>query len=243
MASLEITKLTIAEDSHTLVNLLKEYTKSITITSSLALVGQSGSGKSLTLKTILGMVPKNLNANFQYTSDFELSKENIGFIPQNPFTSLSPMTKINKQFFDENYNYFSKKKIDELFVMVGLEPELQNKFPVELSGGQLQRIVIAIALSKNPKMLLLDEPTTALDDLSKKNILDLITSLQKKLGFLILFVSHDIESIKNICQNIAIIQNGSICEYGDIKQVLQSPKHPYTTELIESNFENRKFRI
>lgn len=243
MAYLEIQNLTISEDTTSLVHLLKEHKKSITINSSLALIGQSGSGKSLSLKSILGMTPNNLKANFEYESDFELTKENLGFIPQNPFTSLSPMTKINKQFFDNNGKYFKKERINELFEMVGLSSELQYRFPVELSGGQLQRIVIAIALSTNPKLLLLDEPTTALDDESKKNILYLILNLQKKLGFIFIFVSHDIESIKNLCKDIAIIKDGFICDYGETNTVLSNPNHPYTNELINSNFENRKFRV
>ena len=243
MAYLEIQNLIICEETTTLVDLLKEHKEAITIDSSLALVGQSGSGKSLSLKTILGMTPNNLKANFEYDSDFELSKQNLGFIPQNPFTSLSPMTKIKKQFFDAEGNYFKKERINELFEMVGLDAELQNRFPVELSGGQLQRVVIAIALSTNPKLLLLDEPTTALDDASKKNILDLILNLQEKLGFIFIFVSHDIESIKNICKDIAIIKNGSICDYGETEKVLLNPAHPYTDELISSNFQNRKFRV
>lgn len=243
MAYLEIQNLTICEETTTLVDLLKEHKEAITIDSSLALVGQSGSGKSLSLKTILGMTPNNLTAKFEYESDFKLTKQSIGFIPQNPFTSLSPMTKIKKQFFDGEGKYFQKQRISELFEMVGLDRELQNRFPIELSGGQLQRVVIAIALSTNPKLLLLDEPTTALDETSKKNVLDLILKLQKELNFIFIFVSHDIESIQNLCKNIAIIKNGSICDYGDTKEVLQNPSHPYTDELISSNFENRKFRV
>ena len=149
----------------------------IVIEDSIALVGQSGSGKSLTLKTILNMTPKEMNVVFNYDCDFKLNSNNIGFIPQNPFTSLSPMTKISKQFF------CSDNKIDELLNLVKLDLELKNKFPSQLSGGQLQRVVIAIALSKNPKLLLLDEPTTALDIDSKNSILNDLKRIKRKIKF------------------------------------------------------------
>ena len=237
MPTLEINKLTVKNNDEILVNLVSPEGEKIIINSSLALVGQSGSGKSLTLKTILNMIPSNLDVIFDYNSDFELSTKNIGFIPQNPFTSLSPMTKIYKQFF------CSEKKIDELLSMVELDTDFKNKFPIQLSGGQLQRVVIAIALSNNPKILLLDEPTTALDDESKDNILSLFKELQKKLSFSIIFVSHDINSIKNICEDIIILKSGNICETGKLVDILNNPKHNYTKELITSNFENREFRV
>lgn len=237
MSNLQISQLIIKEGNNTLVNLFENNDINLDIQSSLALVGQSGSGKSLSLKTILGMLPKNLTTQFKYTSDFELSKQNIGFIPQNPFTSLSPMTKIYKQFFCD------EEKIKELFELVKLDIELQDKFPVQLSGGQLQRVVIAIALSNNPKLLLLDEPTTALDSQSKENILSILKELQEKLEFLIIFVSHDIQSVENICEEIAVLKNGVICEYGKTLDIIKNPQNSYTQELLTSNFENRGFRV
>jgi len=238
MAELTINSLVIKHNNTTLVDLLQKDTLcSLSINSSLGLVGQSGSGKSLTLKTILHMLPSNLNGEFSYDSSFDMNLQNIGFIPQNPFTSLSPMTKISKQFFQP------QELIDHYFDLVGLEKELQNKFPVELSGGQLQRIVIAIALSTNPKLLLLDEPTTALDDLNKQNILQLIKKLQDKLGFITVFVSHDISSIDSVCDHIAVMNKGAICEYGKTDKIIESPQDPYTKLLIESSFENRQFRV
>ncbi len=237
MSKLQINKLSIKHNDTVLVNLIDSKDENIIIDSSLALVGQSGSGKSLTLKTILNMAPSNLDIKFDYECDFELSVENIGFIPQNPFTSLSPMTKINKQFF------CSEKKIDKFLSMVKLDTDFKNKFPMQLSGGQLQRVVIAIALSNNPKILLLDEPTTALDKKSKQTILDLFKSLQKELGFIMIFVSHDTNSIKDICDDIIILKNGKICESGKLLDILNNPQHQYTKELITSNFENREFRV
>jgi len=236
MSKLIINKLSLTHKNKTLVDLIQKDNQPIIITDSLALVGQSGSGKSLTLKTILQLTPKELTSRFDYECDFSLDYNNIAFIPQNPFTSLSPMTKIKKQFFCE------EKKINELLTLVDLDLNILNSFPSELSGGQLQRIVIAIALSKNPKLLLLDEPTTALDIKSKKSILEILQQLKDKLGFIIIFVSHDIDSIKNLCKKIIILQNGVICESGDTVDVLKNPKNRYTQELISSNFKNRDFR-
>jgi len=236
MSKLQINHLSIKDKDKYLVDLINKDT-AISIDSSLALVGQSGSGKSLTLKTILNMAPSNLETVFKYNSDFELSFDNIGFIPQNPFTSLSGMTKIYKQFFCE------KNKIDELLSMVELDTNLKDKFPMQLSGGQLQRVVIAIALSNNPKILLLDEPTTALDNKSKDTVINLIKELQKRFGFLIIFVSHDIDSIKNICEDIVILKDGLICEQGKTQDILNNPQTTYTKDLIKSNFKNREFRV
>ena len=121
------------------------------VSKSLALVGQSGSGKSLTLKALLGMLPSSMELELEVSSEFELvAGKSVAFIPQNPFTALSPLTKIRKQFFTDI------TRVEELFSEVGLESELLDRFPPELSGGQLQRVVIAMALSNKPKLLLLD---------------------------------------------------------------------------------------
>ena len=234
-------KLVIDNGDKTIVDLFALNNDTLQINHSLALVGQSGSGKSLTLKSILNMLPHNLSKRFDYKSDFELSFQNIAFIPQNPFTSLSPMTKIKDQFFLEDQN-FHEKEIDNLLDMVELDRSIKNRYPIQLSGGQLQRIVIAIALSKSPKLLLLDEPTTALDHKTKHTIINLLKKLQNKLDFLMIFVSHDIDSIENICEDIAILENGKIVERGILNNILANPKHQYTQKLIQSSFSHREFR-
>ncbi len=227
---LNINQLTITNKNETLVDI------NFSVKKSTALVGQSGSGKSLTLKSILQLLPSNLHAIFQFEADFELVPNTIGFIPQNPFTSLSPLTKIKDQFFCD----ISKAK--KMLKLVNLEESYLEKFPSQLSGGQLQRIVIAIVLTKQPKILLLDEPTTALDKETQNTILDLIKSLQEKLDFLILFVTHDIASIENICEEIVILKDGKICESGLVNDILEKSDHPYTQSLIQSSFSNREFR-
>jgi len=230
MSQLEINSLKILSDDTCLVDI------ALSLKNTTALIGQSGSGKSLTLKSILNLLPSNLTLHLDMECAFELTKQNIGFIPQNPFTSLSPLTKIKAQFF------CSQEKKVELLELVGLEHWVLERFPSELSGGQLQRVVIAIALSNKPKLLLLDEPTTALDEQSKQTILNLLTNLQKKFDFITLYVTHDINSIKNICENIVIIKDGLIIEEGLTSEVLTKPQHEYTKQLIESNFENKNFR-
>jgi peptide/nickel transport system ATP-binding protein len=230
MAKIIINKLQIKNSDKELVNLSFEINKS------MALIGESGSGKSLTLKAILNLLPSNLESSINIEPINELDKSNIGFIPQNPFTSLSPMTKISKQFFCEEI-----KKI-EVLKLVGLDEFVLKRFPTQLSGGQLQRVVIAIAISQDPSFLLLDEPTTALDTENKEIILQLLEKLIKELNLKILYVTHDIYSIENLCEDIIILKNGKIIESGKTKDVLSNPKDKYTIELIDSNFINKKFR-
>lgn len=230
MSNITINNLTIKIEEKELVNI------SFDITSSTALIGESGSGKSLTLKALLNLLPSFMNLKKEINSDFELNYDSIGFIPQNPFTSLSSMTKIKNQFF------CSQEKKEEVLKLVDLDISLLDKFPSQLSGGQIQRVVIAIALSRNIKLLLLDEPTTALDEENKKNIINLINDLKKRLNILILFVTHDIDSIKNICDEIIILKNGKIIEKGLTQEILNSPKESYTKKLIDSTFKNKDFR-
>ena len=228
---MRVEKLEIKLEGKTLVNIAFE------IKSSLALVGQSGSGKSLTLKALLQMLPSTMQVNMQHKSDFILSRgDNIGFVPQNPFTALSPLTKIKKQFFVELH------EVKELFNFVGLDEELLERFPPELSGGQLQRVVIAIALSTKPKLLLLDEPTTALDPQTRFVIIELLKNLQKTLGYKMLFVTHDMKSAESLCEEIAVIKEGIIVESGTMQDILAAPSSDYTKTLIEANFAHRQYR-
>jgi len=202
-----------------------------------ALVGQSGSGKSLTLKAILDMLPSNLKVDFQVEAPFKLIRgKTISFVPQNPFTALSPMTKIKDQFFA------SESVAKELFSMLSLDWELFYKYPPNLSGGQLQRVIFAIALSNNPKLLLLDEPTTALDATLRDDVVKILKDLQQKFDFFMLFVTHDITLVSDFCKHLVVLKQGKVVEEGKTQEILENPKTAYTKELIESNFKNREFR-
>ncbi len=224
-------KLTIFDGTKVLVDI------AFSISSSLALVGQSGSGKSITLKALLGLLPKNLKRSLEVEWNYPLKRgQTISLVPQNPFTSLSPLTKIKNQFF------VSPSKAAALLEMVGLEAGFLERYPPELSGGQMQRVVIAMALAKSPKLLLLDEPTTALDPELRVSVIELFKKLQQELGFLILFVTHDIESAAMLCEEMAVIKNGRIVETGSMQEVLHHPNNEYTKVLIESSFAYREFR-
>ena len=228
---MKVSKLHIIYKNETLVDI------DFNVVSSLALVGQSGSGKSLTIKALLNMLPRGMTLSLDAKSDFYLvAGKTIGFVPQNPFTALSPLTKIKNQLF------IPFNEIEKLFKQVNLDISLIERYPPELSGGQLQRVIIAIALSCYPKLLLLDEPTTALDPKTRITIINLLKKLQNIFDFKILFVTHDIASAKLLCDDICVIKNGKVVEFGKMANVLQNPQEMYTKTLIEANFLNRKFR-
>lgn len=229
---MNVSKLSISIGEKSLVDI------SFAFASSLALVGQSGSGKSLTIKALLGMLPREMKLELECDTDFELiAGETISFVPQNPFTALSPLTKIKNQFFVE------EAVMEKLFKQVGLDKNLLERYSPELSGGQLQRVVIAMALSHEPKLILLDEPTTALDPETRTKILALLKSLQMEFGFKMLFVTHDMNSAKDLCDDICVIKKGRVIESGKLKEVIASPKEEYTKTLIDANFVNREFRV
>lgn len=210
---------------------------SFAVQESLGIVGMSGSGKSLTLKGILDLLPPSMDLEKEIENEFSLvNGESVAFIPQNPFTSLNPMKKIKKQFFVEG------DLPKELFKMVNLEEELLERFPAELSGGQLQRAIIAIALSHKPKLLLLDEPTTALDSKSKAQVLEILKGIQKEFDLKTIFVSHDILAVAEVCEDLLVLKDGKKVEYGSKDEVLTSPKSEYTKDLINSGFKNRRWR-
>jgi ABC-type glutathione transport system ATPase component len=231
MSSIHIDELSVTYGESVLVNC------SFDIGRSLALVGESGSGKSLILKALLGLCDTALDVRLQKRSHFEwIRGKSVALVPQNPFTALSPLTRIEDQMFLDN------ERSQELFEMLGLDHALLKRYPNELSGGQLQRVVVAMALGSDPKLLLLDEPTTALDEDSRTVMIEQLLSLQEKFGFSLLFVTHDMSVAAMLCEDICVLNKGCIVESGDLREVIENPKTPYTRQLIEADFKNREYR-
>lgn len=232
MNTVSIDRLKITHKENVLVDV------SVEIRRSLALVGESGSGKSLTLKALLGLLDPELETLLEKRCGFEWKKgKSVALVPQNPFTALSPLTKIKDQIFAP------RKQMEELFGLLGLGTALLERYPPELSGGQLQRTVVAIALASDPKLLLLDEPTTALDTASKEVMITLLKTLQEKMGFSMLFVTHDMGAASALCEDMCVIRRGRIVETGPTAQMVANPQETYTKALIDAEFNTRGFRI
>ena len=204
----------------------------------LGLVGESGSGKTLTLKSLIGLPPKNLSESYEEKT----INGNVAMIFQNPMSALDPLCPVFAQLIEVvmiRQNVSKKEAIcraKELIERLGLPKELSKKdrLPSELSGGQCQRILIAMALACNPDVLLCDEPTTALDVTVQKQTLDLILSLQKEMNFAILFVTHNLAVAAGICSHLAVMHHGKIVERAATKEILLTPKDEYTKMLLSA---------
>jgi microcin C transport system ATP-binding protein len=217
----------------------------------IALVGESGSGKSVTALSILKLA---LNAKitgqalYNRRDTLSLSEQeleglrgdDIAMIFQEPMTALNPLMSIGRQIAEvlELKKLMAKKdawaRAIELLIEVGIpEPDRRaQSFPHQLSGGQRQRAMIAMALACKPKLLLADEPTTALDVTLRLQILDLIGELQKKLGMAVLLITHDLNMVRKFADRIAVMENGHLVEQGAVEAVFAAPQHAYTQRLL-----------
>ncbi|QNF28420.1 ABC transporter ATP-binding protein [Metabacillus elymi] len=222
----------------------------------LAIVGESGSGKSVTTKAIMRLLPesnseiKNGEILFEGKDLAKLSNKamqkirgkDISMIFQDPMTSLNPTMKIGKQIIEPIVKHqnlsksAAKERAIDLLRLVGIpQPEARfNQYPHQFSGGMRQRVVIAIALACNPKVLIADEPTTALDVTIQAQILELMKELQKKIDTSIVFITHDLGVVANVADRVAVMYGGKIVEIGTVDEVFYNPQHPYTWGLISS---------
>lgn len=221
----------------------------------LAIVGESGSGKSVTSKAIMGLLAENGHVaageviyegvNLVLLEEEEIHKYRggeIAMIFQDPISSLNPTMTIGKQILEavnlhnEMSKADAKARVLELIDMVGIDnPEKRYKqYPHQFSGGMRQRIVIAIALACNPKILICDEPTTALDVTIQAQILELIEELQRKLQVAVIFITHDLGVVANVADRVAVMYAGRIVEIGNVNDIFYTPYHPYTWGLLGS---------
>ena len=226
----------------------------------LGIVGESGSGKSQTMYSLIGLLADNGRVtegsitydgqeisrnNFKSKKEYEKMMQKIrgntmGMIFQDPMTFLNPVLKIKTQLIEPllNHTKLSKKEAYdralELMKLVGIpSPEKRiNQYPFEFSGGMRQRIIIAIALACNPKLIIADEPTTALDVTIQAQILDLIDDLRKNSDSSVIMITHDLGVVAKLCDRVAIMYGGMIVEIGSDKEIFKSPKHPYTKGLL-----------
>ena len=221
----------------------------------LAIVGESGSGKSVTIKAVTKLLPDNAVIDsgeiFYEGQDIlpmdgkkfsHLRGNDISLIFQDPLSSLDPVMKIGKQIMEailikkQGSKREAAAKALELMRAVGIpEPEKRfNEYPFQFSGGMRQRIVIAIALACNPKLLICDEPTTALDVTIQSQILDLIKDMQRQHNLSVIFITHDLGVVANVADRVCVMYAGKIVEVGTVEDIFYDPRHPYTWSLLAS---------
>ena len=222
--------------------------------STVALVGESGSGKSVSAMSILGLLPENAIVGAQShilyggrdllrapLADLQAIRgKDISVIFQEPMTSLNPVYTVGEQIAETLRMHLgmtprqAHARVVELLGEVGIpNPQLRvNSFPHEMSGGQQQRVMIAMAIACEPKLLIADEPTTALDVTIQKQILDLIAGLQEKHHMSVLFITHDLGVVGEIADRVVVMQDGEIREQGTTQEIFRNPRHPYTKALL-----------
>ncbi|CAM5784681.1 MULTISPECIES: ABC transporter ATP-binding protein [Brevibacillus] len=222
----------------------------------LGIVGESGCGKSVTSLAIMGLLPKGIGrvsggrilfqdksiADMSQTDLQKLRGNEIAMIFQEPMTSLNPVYTIGEQLGEQIRLHLglgkreARERAIEMLRMVGIPraEEIVKEYPHQLSGGMRQRVMIAMAMSCDPKLLIADEPTTALDVTIQAQILDLMRELKEKRGTSIIFITHDLGVVAEMCDRVVVMYAGQVIEEAAVRELFQNPQHPYTKGLIAS---------
>ena len=203
----------------------------------LGLVGESGCGESTLAKAILNLIP--------YTGEIQHFSQNPQMVFQDPYGSLNPSKKIGwimeeplrlargTEFAGEGHEK-RMERVAQMLNKVGLDEKLAERYPNQLSGGQRQRVCIGTALMQNPKLLIADEPVSALDVTIQAQVLDLMMKLKEEMGLSILFISHDLRVVYKMCNRVIIMKEGQLIEKGEVDDIYFHPKEQYTKELLKS---------
>ena len=222
----------------------------------LALVGESGSGKSVSLLSVMGLIPSppgeilDGQVIFQghdllkmsYKQMCRIRGKDLAMIFQDPMTSLNPVMRIGHQIEEvlKHHQHMNgrnaRQRAIELLEMVGI-PDAENKsrdYPHQFSGGMRQRVMIALALACNPKVLIADEPTTALDVTIQAQIANLVRKLQREIGMAVIWITHDMGVVASLADRVAVMYAGKIVEQGEVREIFSHPRHPYTLGLLHS---------
>lgn len=248
-------------DSKTKEEIVKGVSFSLEKNKCLGIVGESGSGKSMTTKAILGLINSNLkiegevifnkNINLLNAKKEELRKirgQRICMILQDSMSAFDPLYTIGYQMIEtliENKG-ISKQKAKKISlealekILINEPKEVIKKYPHQLSGGMLQRCMIALALSMEPDIIIADEPTTALDSINQREVVEEFKRLRELTGTSLIFISHDLGVVKHLAEDILVMKMGEQVEYDNAKEVFSNPKHEYTKYLIETRIELSK---
>lgn len=232
----------------TVINAVQNISFDIYPGDSLGLIGESGCGKTTTANLVLKLLNPSNGEIILFGKDITYLDENkmrplrkdIQIIFQQSGGILDPKMTI-KELLTEPLKIHSivketeyDKEADRLLALVGLSSKEKEKYPYQMSGGQIQRVIIARAIATRPKLIVCDEPVASLDVSVQGQILNLLTKLKKDLNLTYLFISHDLKVVRHICSRIAVMYKGEIVEIGDREKILSNPKHEYTKKLITS---------
>ena len=255
MAFLEINKINIdyvTEDG--VVEAVNDIDLSLKEGESLGLVGETGAGKTTLAKCIMRILPErtariNSGEIFYKGTDLlklepekmrEIRGSEIAMIFQDPMTALNPVLTVGEQIAEAVQNHQkvddaeAMKKAEEMLELVGIPAARSSEYPHQFSGGMRQRVVIAIALACNPKLLIADEPTTALDVTIQAQVLEMIQKLRNQMKSSLILITHDLGLVAQNCESVAVIYAGEIVEYGTVHDIFKDMKHPYTIGLFTS---------